>query len=696
MKPLDVVLIWHMHQPDYRDPLQDEVLLPWVFLHAVKDYGDMLQTAVDHGIRVTFNLVPTLLEQLREYASKSLRDRWLELARRDPQAMSDGERASLVQCFFSVHAERHIRPHARYRELAEQRALWKSSAWQRFSEADLRDLQVWFLLSWSGYYLRREPGVVADLLAKGRNFDEQDKHRLLQAYQEVVEGILARFRQAEDEGAVELSVTPYAHPILPLLCDSGEAARAREGVLLPKTPFRFPEDARRQVRLGLASAGDFFGVRSRGIWPSEGGLSESVVRIMADEGAVWTAGDEALLEKSLPGGLGDRTSLYRPYSYLGLPLLFRDRELSDRIGFVYATWPSQTAAADLLDRLRALAQQVPGGVVTLILDGENCWEGYEENGFAFLQAVYRGLADSPVLRAVTFSEALASRKPEPLKVLAPGSWINGDFDIWIGHPEENCAWEWLGEARRALQSADADCQGEGWPHLLRAEGSDWFWWFGEHHRSEQAETFDQLFRHHLQAFYRAIRKPVPPCLHYPLRGARRSSRVYPPTESVSPVIDGRLTDYFEWHGAGTVELGGGGAMHNASFDLLGFFYGYDENFFYLRFDFRQPVEQIAGPDGELLVRLQAEGVWEARLAARANRVLVQSVDGAGGGEGPGAAGTIAEMGLPLKLLDLKPGGALNVSLTVLDSGRELARWPAGGELALIYPGPDAEAPQWPL
>lgn len=687
-----------MHQPDYRDPLQDEVLLPWAFLHAVKDYGDMLQTAVDLGIRVTFNLVPTLVEQLQGYARGALHDRWLDLASRDPQGFGDGERAFLVEAFFSVNAERHIQPYSRYRELLALRDQGGVLAWQNFSVQDLRDLQVWFLLAWAGHYLRQEPGVVTELLAKGRLFEERDKQRLMQRYQQVVAGVLDRFRHAEAEAGIELSVTPYAHPILPLLCDTSEALRACSEAVLPATPFRFPEDARRQVCLGLRCATDCFGSRSRGVWPAEGGLSEAAVRILAEEGALWAASDETLLDRSLPDGLKDRRQLYRPYHLEGLPLLFRDRELSDRIGFVYATWPASDAAADLLGRLRALAELVPGGLVTLILDGENCWERYEDNGYPFLRAFYQGLSDDPGLRAVTVGEALATQHAEPLKRLAPGSWINGDFDIWIGHPEENRAWEWLGEARRSLQEVDDDLQAAALPHLLRAEGSDWFWWFGEHHRTDQASSFDQLFRHHLQALYRAAKRPVPGYLSYPLRAPQRRSRVWQPSGAVHPVIDGRVTDYFEWQGAGSVELASGGAMHDASFGLLGFYYGYDQKYFYLRFDFRRPLADLTGPAGELLVQIQVptKARWEARLFVNGDRTVLRCVDGSGGGYGPGGARTIAEMGLPLDLLQLAPGSALILSWQLLASGRELARWPADGPLSLTYVGLDPENRTWPL
>lgn len=697
MKALNVVLVWHMHQPDYRDPVQGEALLPWAFLHAVKDYGDMLQTALDCGARVTFNLVPTLVEQLEAYASGAIRDRWLDMAGRNPEDLGDGDRAFLVDAFFSVHAERHIQPHARYRELEDLREQGGKPAWSRFTPQDLRDLQVWFLLAWSGHYLRRAPGVVTELLAKGRHFDEEDKQRLLQCYRQTVKGIVGRYREAEARSSIEMSVTPYAHPILPLLCDTGEAARARNGVVLPDTPFRFPEDARRQVRLGLRCADHYFGCGSRGIWPAEGGLSEAAVRILAEEGGCWAASDEALLDKSLPGGLQDRRRLYRLYSFAGLPLLFRDRELSDRIGFVYANWPSREAANDLLDRLRSLAERVPGGLVTLVLDGENCWERYEDNGYPFLEAFYRGITEDPALRLVTASDAVSEHKPEPLDRLAPGSWISGDFDIWIGHPEENRAWEWLGAARRTLQKTDDKARAAALPHLLRAEGSDWFWWFGDHHQTAQAATFDRLFRHHLQAFYEAALRPVPDYLRYPLRATRRRSRVWEPTSMIRPIIDGRVTDYFEWLGAGRVDLAAGGAMHNTSFDLSGFYYGYDERFFYLRFDFQSPIKKLAGPNGVLLLKMQAGADWEIRLASGSDRTEVKRSD-AGSVESysPGAVGTIAEMALPLEILELKAGDRLVLTWRLLAPEGELARWPADGPLMLNYFGSDLKDRQWPL
>jgi alpha-amylase/alpha-mannosidase (GH57 family) len=702
MQPLNVALIWHMHQPDYRDPVSGRTRLPWTYLHAVKDYQEMLQTAREiPGVRLTFNLVPTLLEQLDAYAAGQAVDDWLEMARKDPETMNDDERRFLLASFFSVDPERHIRPHARFRELVRLRGEEGDvSAVGRFSPQDLRDLQVWFLLGWSGHCLRRDSATVHSLLAKGCFFSEADKADLLQVYDGVVAAVVGGYREAEENGAVEISITPYAHPILPLLCDTSVALQAMQAAVLPRPAFRHSEDARLQVRYGQELAGKYLGRRSRGMWPAEGAVSQAALRLLREEGVLWSASDEGILAKSLPGVLADRRLLYRPYSFAGLPLLFRDRELSDRIGFVYARWDSQQAAEDLLDRLRHIARSNPGGVVTLILDGENCWEGYPENGYPFLSAFYQGLLADPALRMVTVSEALLGQQAVPLSRLAPGSWINGDFDVWIGGAEENTAWEWLARARSELPAEAPAGEGElpsAWLHQLRAEGSDWFWWFGDHHSTEQADVFDRLFRRHLQALYHEAGRPVPDHLYRPIKEPQQAQRVLEPAALFTPQIDGRVTDYFEWLAAGTVELSAGGAMHDGGRDLVAFYYGYDSEYFYLRLDFRRPLKVLAGPGGRLELRFSLPRQSLVRFQPDRDLLTMEQPDGATI-EKPGRAvcGAIFELALALDALQLEAGGMIGLSCHLQVAGRETARWPLHGALQLCYRGRELEAIQWPV
>jgi alpha-amylase/alpha-mannosidase (GH57 family) len=702
MQPLNVALVWHMHQPDYRDPVSGRTLLPWTWLHAVKDYGEMLRIAREiPGVRLTFNLAPILIEQLDEYAAGRLADDWVEAARKDPETMTEEERRFLVSAFFSVDPERHVRSRARYQQLARLRGDQSDAAVvRRFSAQDLRDLQVLFLLAWAGHCLRRDSATVRSLLDKNRFYSEADKADLLQIYDAEVAAVVDAYRDAEERGEIEISFTPYAHPILPLLCDTSVALQARRESLLPQESFRHPEDARLQVRYGREVMERRFGRRPRGMWPAEGAVSQAALRLFREEGVLWSASDEGILAKSLPDGLRDRRLLYRPYSFAGLPLLFRDRELSDRIGFVYAHWEPRQAVEDLLDRLRHIARNNPGGVVALILDGENCWEHYPENGYSFLTAFYQGLLQDPALRMVTVSEALAEQPAVPLPQLAPGSWINGDFDVWIGGAEENTAWEWLARVRSELPAAPPAGDGglpNAWLRLLRAEGSDWFWWFGNHHNTDQADIFDRLFRHNLHALYRDVGRSVPDMFFRPIKEPRQKQRVLEPVAFFTPEIDGRVTDYFEWLAAGAVELSAGGAMHAGDRDLAAFLYGYDRDYFYLRIDFRRPLDVLAGSDGWLELRLSAGRQSLIRFQPAGNLLVMEQSDGTPV-EKPGraACGSIFELALALEALQIEKAGLIGLSLRLVVAGQESARWPLEGDLQLCYRGPELEEMLWPL
>jgi alpha-amylase/alpha-mannosidase (GH57 family) len=701
MEPLKVAILWHMHQPDYRDAVSGRTLLPWTCLHAVKDYGEMLRTAAAvPGARMTFNLVPIMLEQMERYLTGEAHDTWLEAAQRDPAAMGEEERAFLLNQFFSVHADRHIHPYRRYRELARRRGSAVTANVGAFSDQDLRDLQVWFLLAWSGYHLRlQEP--VAQLIRKGENFNERDKETLLAVYRKEMAAVFILYREMEAAGSIEISVTPYAHPILPLLCDTDIASQSTPGVRLPATPFRHSPDARLQVRLGLDMVAERLDRRPRGMWPAEGAVSEEAVRLLHEEGALWAASDEEILAKSLPGGLHDRRRLYRPYSFAGLPLFFRDRDLSDRIGFVYAHWDSEKAAADLVAQLRHLAFMAPGGVIPLILDGENCWERYAENGHPFLIALYRGILAEPTLRMATFSEALAEMEPLPLPRLAPGSWINANYNIWIGHPEENTAWDWLERARRETvrdEEVIAATSGEvpeKIRHLLRAEGSDWFWWFGDDHVTAQADIFDHLFRRHLEALYRESGLPTPAYLHQFIKRPLRQAQVLEPAALFTPRIDGRISDYFEWLAAGYVDLSPGGAMHAAHHEFSVLLYGYDRSNLYLRLDPEEDLPSLAGADGWLEIRLSGGESWIARLMPTTGVLSLQRPgESIASGAGTAACGRIIEMAIPLAPLQISPDNPLTVSIHLLRAGNEIARWPAEGPVEIPYRGEDLEADDW--
>ncbi len=700
-QPLKTCILWHMHQPDYRDPVSGRTLLPWTWLHGVKDYGEMLETIAETGARVTVNLVPTLLEQLERYADGSDRDSWLELAARAAERLDDNDQKFIVDQFFSVNAETQILPNRRYHQLYRLRGSGASPQAEHFSIQDLRDLQVWFLLAWTGSHLRRRSPVVANLLKQGENFSEIDKKQLLDCCYAEVGRIIELHRQLEQSGQIEISVTPYAHPILPLLCDLRTARDPSPDLPLPAVDFRHPEDARLQVREGLNTANRILGERPRGMWPAEGAVSEAAATLLHEEGACWAASDEDILARSLDGGLSDRKRLYQVYQYNGLPLLFRDRELSDRIGFLYAGWDSSDAVSDILKRLHKISRKAHGGTVAIILDGENCWERYPDNGYPFLHELYLKLQEDPQLQLCTIQEAIDDSTPIPLTKLAAGSWIRSDFTTWVGHHEENLAWQQLQQTRLEIINNEIELAlanpteplSELVRELLRAEGSDWFWWFGDEHVTAQADIFDRLFRLHLESLYHLKGLTVPARLHQWIKPPTVANVGTEPSACFSPQIDGRVGDYFEWLAAGRIELASGGAMHSSRENLQELLYGYDDEFLYLRLEQPELLQRLCGRNGYFEIRLMNHQLFHVRYFYTDKTLLILS-EKQTIGQGLAAAEQVMELAIPLDKLHLHPGDKLTLSCHAFQDEKENGRWPSEGNVNLIFRGSILDEENW--
>ncbi|HEY5975351.1 MAG TPA: glycoside hydrolase family 57 protein, partial [Geobacteraceae bacterium] len=412
--PLDIVFLWHMHQPYYKDPLLGEYVLPWTYLHGVKDYFDMA-AIVDEtpGARAVFNLVPSLLDQLVDYAAGTAVDPFLVRGRMAPAEMGEDDRLFVIDNFFAANRQRLIEPNRRYLELSclagEEGRTRPAERLRHFRDQDILDLQVWFFLAWTGEAARRRYPELQALVAKGGHFNREDKELLFACHREILASIIPLYRKLHAEGKAELSVTPYFHPILPLLCDLRSARGAMPKVALPTQPFRHPEDARSQVRSAVAAFTRLFGFPPRGMWPSEGSVSDEALAVIAGCGLEWAATDEGVLVHSLADGLGPgRAALYQPYRYAAagrdLTLLFRDHALSDLVGFTYSQWEPGRAVDDFIGRLRGIRSHAPGArVVPVILDGENAWEYYEDNGYPFLTRLYQTLADDRDVRLTTCS-----------------------------------------------------------------------------------------------------------------------------------------------------------------------------------------------------------------------------------------------------------------------------------------------------
>jgi alpha-amylase/alpha-mannosidase (GH57 family) len=593
-EPLHIAFVWHMHQPYYRSSRAAPFDMPWARMHALKDYVDMIDILSEYpNIHQTFNLVPSLVEQLETYAAGGFADTYWEHTLKPAQDLEPAERAFIVErmCEHSDHPR--ARSHPRYLELALKRDALASQGWDAcaaaFTVDELRDLQLWFNLAWfDPQSLESLP--LSDLVDRGYHFAEEDKASLALVQQDLLTRTLPAYKDAAARGQIEISTSPYFHPILPLLINTDSARVAAADVLLPRKRFAHPEDALEQVRRGIAKHEAVFGVKPLGIWCSEQAVGEDVIPLLLRSGFEWTISDETILARSFSGvgdfGVPGRSAapvgdgspeplapldLYTPYRLErgggALSIVFRDHTLSDLIGFAYSSWNSRDAAADLIRRLREIraaivpaaaptASQGPlrGGVplVTIALDGENAWEYYPRDGRDFLQYLYEGLSADPDLRCVTVSEHLRESPPtRSLDWLHTGSWIGGDLRTWIGDPAHGTAWELLQEARSAVSRTAAETESgsagphtvepdveKAWQHILTAEGSDWFWWFGEHHHTQLDAVWDSSFRRHLEEAYRLLGQHIPLELFFPIITGGSGQQPLPPKGPVSPVIDG--------------------------------------------------------------------------------------------------------------------------------------------------------------
>ena len=729
-----VALLWHMHQPFYQDLVTGEHILPWVRLRALKDYWGMVALLREFpGVKMTFNLVPSLLVQVEAFASGRAKDRHEELGLKAAASLTEEERAFCIETFFHAHRPRMIDPYPRYADLLAKRdrngALSAHAKATQFTADDIRDLQVWHKLVWiDQFYWERDERVRA-LVAKGRSFTEEDKLTLQAVAMELLQQIVPEYRAAADRGQVELSTSPFYHPILPLLCDTDIYLRTHPHSRMPRERFRRPEDATEQLTRAIALHLRMFGRKPEGLWPSEGSVSDEMVALVAKAGLKWIATDEGILSRTLgrnfartaDGHVDAPELLYRAYRVgqprNAVPIGFRDHTLSDLIGFSYASWSADAAADDFVRRLAEAGRRFPRkasgeeATIFVILDGENAWEHYERQGRPFLRALYQRLGSHPELKTVTMAEACANPQ-ELLPSIFPGSWINSDFYIWIGHADDHRAWTQLAEARRALDTPPPGLAPESLSQareeMLIAEGSDWFWWYGDDHSSNHDLEFDELFRRHVRNVYRALEKPIPEELFVTNISTQPAGvEVQRPTGFITPSIDGEVTSYFEWVGAGCVDDAAvAGAMHQVAGREPGVAlveFGFDLEHLFIRVDGSRPMREVLGPDMELtinflkpaglraLVTVGEDGTASARLVERGKAGTWDERDCSGI---QAAVRSVAEVEVPFRCLKVRTHDAVAFLVGLHRNGTEIEQYPRHRPIELDVPDRHFAAVNW--
>jgi alpha-amylase/alpha-mannosidase (GH57 family) len=711
-----ISFLWHQHQPYYKNPISEKYILPWVRLHAVKDYFDMVAILDNYPkIKQTFNLVPSLLMQIEDYVKNSQTDIFFDLTVKSVDNLDNKEKIFILKNFFMANADTMIDVFPRYRELFDKRGRFVTDAQleniaQTFSSNDFLDLQVWFNLCWIDPYFRHRDSFIEHLLEKGRMFTEEEKNILMQKHIEIMSKIIPKHKELQERGQIEISTTPFYHPILPLLADSYNAKASSNDITLPEFRFSHIEDAAMQVKRGMDYYEKLFGVKPRGMWPSEGSVSDEVIKIAGDAGFKWVASDEDILFHSLDTKR-EYESLYKPYKAKikdrEVSMVFRNKRLSDLIGFSYARMDAKAAVEDFFNNLYDIKKNLPHSntpyLINVILDGENCWEYYKNDGHDFLNILYAYLSDSQDFETITISDFLEKFPPEnELRRIFPGSWIYHSFDIWIGHEEDNRAWDSISKARKALVEYSIDHEdieniNKAWEHIYIAEGSDWFWWYGDDHMSQNDLEFDSLFRTHLIKVYKLIGKEVPQELYKTIKRVYEKKDVVDPIGLIEPIIDGKISSYFEWYNAGYYNVGNiGSTMHHVSNVIKSFHYGFDLNNLFVRIDvdyenypeigniclnivFLDPkdYEVIIHYDkvlnncyAEFYKKTSDQRKMEVIEIAKINRV---------------EAGDIIECEIPLELFAKFVDKKIEFVVTVTKDNIEMERWPYQNKVSFELP-----------
>lgn len=565
---VDLVFLWHMHQPDYRDYSTGDFVLPWTYLHAIKDYTDMAYHLERHpGIKAVVNFVPVLLDQLEDYEdqfnTRVLRDPLLRLLiHPDLNCLLPEQRQFVLDACFKSHHDKMIVPYPNYlmlHELYERLNAEGEAALQYLSGQYFADLLTWYHLAWCGESVRREYELVVQLMSKGEGFTLEDRQALLALIGKLVCGIIPRYRKLAEIGQIELSATPHFHPLAPLLINFESTKEAMPDAPLPKSPV-YPGGVARfaaHIQKAVESHQRRFGMAPSGMWPAEGAVSSESLAVMAREGCAWAASGEGVLAHTLSTlGMhaGERQQyLYRPYRYgkeggKALTCFFRDDKLSDLIGFEYSNWHGRDAAEHFVAQVEQIGREAGERrpVVSVILDGENAWEYYPYNGYYFLDDLYTAIESSGAIHTTTYRDYLkpggkkgGRADAQQISGVSAGSWVYGNFSTWIGSPDKNRAWDLLCVAKQSYDMVVArgklpkESLAAAERQLCSCESSDWFWWFGDYNPSTSVASFDKLFRHNLAELYRLLSLPIPANL----------------SESIS-------------HGGGAPEAGG--AMRRAS------------------------------------------------------------------------------------------------------------------------------------
>ncbi len=591
MKKLKIAILWHQHQPYYR--MDDEFILPWVRFHAVKDYLDLPLLLHEYpDVKQTFNLAPSLMLQIEEYLSSKASDKIQKLSRINSKDLTENDKDEILKSFFIINHQNLLYPFDRYRELLE----FSRMGINGLSNQDYLDLQVWYNLAWIGQISKNDK-FIQRLFKKARGFTEKEKLILLDKHDSIMSALVNELKILKQLGQIDISCSPMYHPILPLLCNTNSAKEAMPGLFdLPE--FKFPQDAENQINLGLEYYHKLFDIYPNGMWPSEGSVSNESLNAIEKSGIKWVATDELVLKNSNVENWNEY-SKYFPHKYIcetnDMTMFFRDHHLSDKIGFVYSNWNEKDAVNDFFNELKNIKESLVSkfgfdvldhALVPIILDGENCWEFYKDNGIHFLREFFARFQNNDDFETVLFSE-LNANSDYSLKIndIRAGSWINSNFSIWIGDKEDQLAWKFLADARNCIEKYRDKLSDEQYSEIMNliyiAEGSDWFWWYGPEHDAPNKPDFDIMFRKIIKSIYIKIGIDYPAELDMSI--AKQLESIHSQFDN-APDCDGKLESSYQWKSANALKLNSEmSTMHQIGEIIDKAIIMENESYYYLRF-----------------------------------------------------------------------------------------------------------------
>lgn len=604
-KKLSIAFYWHMHQPIYQLNSDGDYLMPWVRLHGVKDYLDMLLIMNDFkNLKLNFNLVPVLLDSLINYGEKDYHDIHSRLTITNISELTNDDKEFILNNFFDANYSSMIFPYEYYNELYQKRFAEEKANINAFSDQEYSDIMAWFNLVWIDPIYKEMFPEIQKLFKKVKNYTLKDRLEIIEFHRQIIRMIIPTYKEFSEKERIEITTSPYYHPIIPILLDVKSAQKNLSTVDSSLVDLNMAEDAKIQTKSALDRIEQLFGKRPNGMWPSEHSVSPQTLELFKELGVKWTISDEGILSKSIDfdfvrdfkGYLEDPYFLMKSYKYKtkksDIQMIFRDSVLPNLISFEYADHDPNIAATDLYDRIKVIQNKLQTSpdenhLLTIALDGENCWENYIEDGSIFLRKIYSMIEEDETLETVLISDYLAREKyHKKLDKIHSGSWVNRNFQLWIGEPVKNLAWTYLKQVKDDLDNfakSNPDNKNVALAHqeLMIAQGSDWFWWYGEPNDSGQDHIFDYLFREHLRNVYRYIGLKPPDHLDFPLISIFTKPSRYP-KNTISPKIDGmEESDDEEWLNAGCINMPDGPVLQDSKlFEKI--CYGADENNFYLR------------------------------------------------------------------------------------------------------------------